>query len=156
MNAVPIELTYFSYNKDTLVLFAIILFFIFIACIIINIFVVGEINKEFGICEPIFFFVGNKRNCKQQIKKEVDEITKLGILHYNKKNEGFDTLHLNDDNNNNNNEMDDTIYNYFSLKKDVLYIWKTIKISYLAMIQFIYSMHHLIYFHIDKILYKYI
>jgi hypothetical protein len=66
-----ISLNYFNCNKDTILLLAVIVPSIIIMVLIVNMFVFGEVNNKYGVCNPVYFFWGNTAVCSKFIETTV-------------------------------------------------------------------------------------
>lgn len=118
-----IELTYMSCNKDTIFLFVIIMSIFIISILFVKITVYSHVFKQYNICHPVFYFWGDKRECK----KEINQFVKNRFL----KKETF--INIKDYKNDENIEIFYDIRNLYNDCKKILII------NSLAIIEFIQS-----------------
>ena len=149
-----IELNYFNCNKDVILFLLIFIPSLIITILIIILNVYHEIYKTYGICNPIFYFLGDNNICSKFVEKIiVDKMSEI-------------TPKINIDKNNNHIDMDTFInrieeqnpdfYDITNIYKDfkemyIYPIYEIIKKNYLAIIEFIYSLNELIVLILFKI-----
>ena len=131
-----IELSYYSCNKDTILLFFIIIIFWIIAFIIIKLFVYSDVLNELGVCNPVYYFWGNKQSCKKEINLNIKN-----TLYGRESGESF-IVNNSSSNSNNNIAIVEPFYDIRNLYYDCKEI---VKINSLAMMRFIHSIQYFIY-----------
>lgn len=70
------KITYTTCNPLTLLFFVIFVIGIVIALVIVKLIVFNDYYNRRRVCDPIYFFLGNKTSCKKSIKKIVKKAIK--------------------------------------------------------------------------------
>ncbi len=67
----PQIITYYNCNKDTIILLALIFPSLIFSILVLIFFVYSGVNNKYRVCEPLYFFLGNKTGCSNFIAKTV-------------------------------------------------------------------------------------
>lgn len=70
-NEQPQEITYYNCNKDTIILLALIFPSLIFSILVLVFFVYSSVNNKYRVCEPLYFFLGDKTGCSNFIAKTV-------------------------------------------------------------------------------------
>jgi hypothetical protein len=80
VNALPykntFKITYVNCKGPTLFCFVIFVIGLVIALVIVKLIVFNDYYNRRRVCDPIYFFLGNKTSCKKSIKKTVKKAIK--------------------------------------------------------------------------------
>lgn len=65
------EITYLSWNRYIVGSFTLIIFGLVVTIFYVRLVVLNEVYREFRVCDPVFFYYGNKSSCNILIEKTV-------------------------------------------------------------------------------------
>lgn len=108
----------------------------------------SEIYDKLEVCDPVYFFWGKKRVCRKKIKEEIEKIKHSEAFENEMRDDDDDNVaNNNDDKNGDKNE--EYFYDIQNLYSDIK---KHFQSNHLAIVNFIHSIHKLIYIFIDKLI----